>query len=191
MFTVFHRTRNVSLLRKIADLEEFVTPTGKHWMSGNREEYYEAVAVVNVDDDDEPLEHVWDLTNHQGGQDWTLNNQIIWHAPIEGGHRSSMTGDVIVSAADGHWMIDGGGFTNMKEEGSGRDTHWEMERDMSTYDLMRDALEHDIVTHIHHLLKKDRKHPLKERWLGICEKIGESYFTTKGLQSIADQFGIL
>jgi len=88
-YAVYHATNPLAMLR----------PDPRDWQT-DRDQQYRHVANVYA-----LLDHVFTLTNHSEGQDWTERPEVFWVAPGSS-PRSTSVGDVIFSPSTGRaWLV--------------------------------------------------------------------------------------
>jgi hypothetical protein len=74
-------------------------PDPRDWQI-DRDRHYRHVANVYA-----PRDHVFSLTNHSEGQDWTQHPEVFWVVPGPS-LRSTSVGDVISSPSTGRvWLV--------------------------------------------------------------------------------------
>jgi len=107
----------------------------RHWLSPERDQWFQEVAIIQVEQPQHQLEEVFRLTNHSGDRGWDENHEVIWRGktrPVpatttgaveQGGDRqtsamnqwqiprSTSVGDVIVALLSGAtWITANVGF---------------------------------------------------------------------------------
>jgi hypothetical protein len=178
LFNVYFRNIDFSSISTVTALEEMVIPTGKLWISDRVTNYFR-VAVVNCNTAEEVFAIMQSDEVH-----WSMHEEIV---TCDGANiRSMMVGDIIITPCGDELLTIGNGF-KVLAEGKKR----QVEVDMSTATLT-DELSQSIINHIHSTLKAvSYKHPMKNAWLTIVERICDgNYFNTDGLLKIANQLNV-
>lgn len=84
-----------------------------HWQNPERVQWYEEVALLQLNAPERQLDEVYRLTQHRSSQHWQENREVVWGRNKDM-PRSTCIGDVLVSLLSGAaWIITPVGFQQL------------------------------------------------------------------------------